>query len=94
MAFDKPYELGPNSGILNATKIKKNPKSPDYFGDLLIDQSIIELKNGLAKIRISGWKTKSASGNTYLSLKLDNWKPDSEKQPQSNNGDMDDDIPF
>jgi hypothetical protein len=91
------YELKPNQGTLFATKVKKHPKAPDYFGELLVEISTLEVVNGVAKVKLGGWKVKSeSSGNTFLSIKIDTWKPDSEKQaqPQSNNGDMDDDIPF
>jgi hypothetical protein len=91
------YELKPNQGSLFATKVKKHPKAPDYFGELLIDMNSLEVENGVAKVKLGGWKIKSeSSGNTFLSIKIDTWKPDNaqQSQPQSNNGDMDDDIPF
>jgi hypothetical protein len=91
------YELKPNQGTLFATKVKKHPKAPDYFGELLVDISTLEVVNGVAKVKLGGWKVKSeSSGNTFLSIKIDTWKPDNAQQPQtqSNNGDMDDDIPF
>ena len=91
------YELKPNQGSLFATKVKKHPKAPDYFGELVIDMNSLEVENGVAKVKLGGWKIKSeSSGNTFLSIKIDTWKPDNAQQPQSqsNNGDMDDDIPF
>jgi hypothetical protein len=89
------YELKPNQGTLFATKVKKHPKAPDYFGELLVEISTLEVVNGVAKVKLGGWKVKSeSSGNTFLSIKIDTWKPDNAQQPQSNNGDMDDDIPF
>lgn len=89
------YELKPNQGSLFATKVKKHPQSPDYWGELLIDVSTLETVNGVAKIKLGGWKKKSEqSGNTFLSITVDTWKPDNAKQPQSNDGDMDDEIPF
>jgi hypothetical protein len=91
------YELKPNQGTLFATKVKKHPKAPDYFGELLVDISTLEVVNGVAKVKLGGWKIKSeSSGNTFLSIKIDTWKPDNAQQPQtqSDNGDMDDDIPF
>lgn len=93
----KKYENKPNQGALFATKVKTHPKAPDYWGEILIDISTLETVNGLAKVKLGGWKTKSeSSGNTFLSIKIDTWKPDNAQQPQnqSNNGDMDDDIPF
>jgi hypothetical protein len=92
------YELKPNQGSLFATKVKKHPKAPDYFGELVIDMNTLEVENGVAKVKLGGWKIKSeSSGNTFLSIKIDTWKPDNAQQPQTqsnNNGDMDDDIPF
>jgi hypothetical protein len=93
------YELKPNQGSLFATKVKKHPKAPDYFGELKIDVNSLEVENGVATVKLGGWKIKSeSSGNTFLSIKIDTWKPDNAQQQQSqtqpNNGDMDDDIPF
>ena len=91
------YELKPNQGSLFATKVKKHPKAPDYFGELKIDVNALEIENGVATVKLGGWKIKSeSSGNTFLSLKIDTWKPDNAQQPQSQpqSSDMDDDIPF
>ena len=93
------YELKPNQGSLFATKVKKHPKAPDYFGELKIDVSSLEIENGVATVKLGGWKIKSeSSGNTFLSIKIDTWKPDNAQQPQSQSqptdGGMDDDIPF
>ena len=91
------YELKPNQGTLFATKVKKHPKAPDYFGELLVEISTLEVVNGVAKVKLGGWKVKSeSSGNTFLSIKIDTWKPDNAQQPQSQpqSNDMDDDIPF
>jgi len=97
MAYGSKFELRPNNGSLFATKVKKHPQAPDYWGELLIDVSTLEVENGIAKVKLGGWKVKSeSSGNTFLSIKIDTWKPDGSQQaqPQPNNGDMDDDIPF
>ena len=91
------YELKPNQGSLFATKVKKHPKAPDYFGELKIDVNALEVENGVATVKLGGWKIKSeSSGNTFLSIKIDTWKPDNAQQPQSQptDGGMDDDIPF
>jgi hypothetical protein len=97
MAYGSKFELQPNQGSLFATKVKKHPKAPDYWGELLVDVSTLEIENGVAKVKLGGWKVKSeSSGNTFLSIRIDTWKPDSAQKPQTqtNNGDMDDDIPF
>ena len=92
------YELKPNQGTLFATKVKKHPKAPDYFGELLVEISTLEVVNGVAKVKLGGWKVKSeSSGNTFLSIKIDTWKPDNAQQPQSqtqSDEGLDDDIPF
>ena len=73
MAYDKPFEQKPNTGSLFHTKEKKSEKSPDYFGDVLVNVNDIEPDaNGYFKLRLSGWKNVSEkTGTVYLSLKLD-----------------------
>lgn len=76
------YENKPNTGKLFHQKVKKNPKSPDYTGELLIDIETLEVKNGKAKVRLAGWKKTSEKGNTYLSLNIDTFKPKNEQAPE------------
>ena len=60
-----------NSGSLFVSKVKKNPKSPDYYGDALIDLDALGIGKGKHKIKLSGWKrTSSKNGTTFLSLSL------------------------
>jgi hypothetical protein len=98
MAYDKPYEPKPNTGNLQQTKEKRMETSPDYFGDILIDVSKLELVNGVGKIRLSGWKKKSErTGATYLSLSVTPFKErttEQPRQPAASVQAMDDDIPF
>ena len=96
MAYDKPYEPKPNTGSLFANKEKTKPTSPDYRGDILVNVSDLEVVNGVAKIKLSGWKKTSASGLVYLSLSVDTFKPQSkpEAKPAASVADMDSDIPF
>jgi uncharacterized protein (DUF736 family) len=96
MAYDKPYEPKPNTGSLFATKEKSKPTSPDYQGDILIDVSKLEVVNGVAKVKIAGWKKTSASGLVYLSLSVDTFKPANKPaaKPAASVAAMDDDIPF
>ena len=98
MAYDKPYESKPNTGILNSSKSKKTESSPDYFGDLTLDISRLGLTNGKGKVKIFGRKKVSKMGNTYLELSLvaieeqqDFPKP-VQREPQNNI--EEDDIPF
>ena len=63
-----------NSGTLFQNKVKKNPKSPDYQGDMLLDLSALGIGNGKAKLRIAGWKKTSSKGTTFLSLNISEFK--------------------
>lgn len=96
MAYDKPYEPKPNTGSLFANKEKTKPTSPDYRGDILVSVSDLEAVNGVAKVKLSGWKKTSASGLVYLSLSVDTFKPQpkSAAKPAASVAAMDDDIPF
>jgi len=91
------YEPKPNTGSLFSNKEKKSPQSPDYQGDILIDASKLEIVNGVAKIKIAGWKKTAASGLVYLSLSVDTFKPKDTPDPRRNSAsitDLKDDIPF
>jgi hypothetical protein len=63
-----------NSGTLFQNKVKKNPKSPDYQGDMLLDLSALGIGTGKAKLRIAGWKKTSSKGTTFLSLNISEFK--------------------
>lgn len=84
-----------NSGALFSTSVKKNPKSPDYFGDMLLDLKALGIGQGKAKLRLSGWK-KTTSKSTFLALSIQAF-PDQEQEhqeaPQAKPVE-DDDIPF
>ena len=91
------YEPKPNTGSLFANKEKKSPQSPDYQGDILVDVSSLEVVNGVAKVKIAGWKKTSAKGLVYLSLAVDTFKPKAAEQPRQRAvsvADMEDDLPF
>ena len=66
------YEQKPNSGTLFTNKSKAKPSSPDYSGDLLIDVRSLNATNGVAKVRIAGWKKPGRDGSTFLSLAISN----------------------
>lgn len=88
------YENKPNRGGLFVNTIKKSKDSPDYRGDLLIDLKAFEIENNMIKVRLSGWKSKTAKGGTYLSLSAQQHK-EKEEQSTNNQGVQDDeDIPF
>jgi uncharacterized protein (DUF736 family) len=91
------YEPKPNTGSLFANKEKKSPQSPDYQGDILVDVSTLEVVNGVAKIKLAGWKKTSAKGLVYLSLSVDTFKPKAAQEPRpraASVADEQDDIPF
>ena len=81
-----------NSGTLFAAKVKKNPKAPDYSGDMTLDLAALGIGTGKAKLRIAGWKKTSQKGNVFLSLNIQKFEEKEEyakPQPQS-----DEDDPF
>ncbi len=91
-----------NSGVLFQNKVKKNPKAPDYQGDMTLDLNVLGIGNGKAKLQIAGWKKTSAKGNVFLSLSISepreqNYTPKSQQEnpdQQEDHGELDDDIPF
>lgn len=94
------FEHRPDSGRLLATQSKKHEKAPDYWGEIAInlkDLTKIEVVNGLHIVKLSGWKRKTKTGTTYLSLGVDRYVPKtSAPAPKGNSGfdDMNDDVPF
>jgi hypothetical protein len=95
----KPY---PDNGSLRANQTKKNPKTPDYWGNIAInlkDLTNIKTVDGLTVVKLSGWKKVDKSGKTYLSIAVDRFIPNTqggvrqENQAQDFPAD-DSDIPF
>jgi hypothetical protein len=84
----------PNTGSMFKSTVKTTEGSPDMRGDLLIDTRTLEVgEDGLALVKISGWKSVSkTTGKSYLSLKVDQWKPKELAKPQPK--EIDDDIDF
>lgn len=82
-----------NSGVLFATKAKKTPKSPDYYGDLLLDLNTVKVRDdNKVEIKLSGWKKESKAGKTFLSISVNTYQ--AEESPEDKSQDPDDDIPF
>ena len=75
------FEARPNTGVLFSVKAKTHPKSPDYTGNILVEVSTLKVNNGLAEIRIAGWKKLSKTGSTFLSLSVDNYQKPGESKP-------------
>lgn len=63
-----------NSGTLFQNRVKKNPKAPDYQGDMTLDLAALGIGTGKAKLRIAGWKKTSSKGTTFLSLNISEFK--------------------
>lgn len=96
----KPY---PDSGSLHSSRIKNNPKSPDYFGSLAVnlkDITNIKTEDGLTIIKLAGWKKVGTDGKTFLSIAVDRFVPEEKsggysRQPARQEDDFgDDDVPF
>lgn len=89
------YEKRPNSGTLFANKSKQKETSPDYSGEVIIDVRTLKAENGLATLRLAGWKKTGKSGASFLSLALS--EPMQQQQqaaPAASLADMEDDVPF
>lgn len=87
-------EIRADSGALLASSSKRSEKSPDYFGEIVIDLSNktkLVREGDLLIVKLSGWKRQSKSGNTYLSLAVDRFVP---KTSAPKKDDMDEEIPF
>lgn len=71
--MNNKFEQKPDSGRLMAAQSKRSEKSPDYWGEIAInikDLTNVTVENGLHIIKLSGWKKKSKTGATYLSLSV------------------------
>jgi len=83
-----------NSGALFAQGVKKNPKAPDYNGDILLDLSQFQVVDGKIHVAIAGWKKEGKSGKVFLSLKAQQFQERTNAQPVQQPKEQDDDIPF
>ena len=91
MAENTQYVNKPNFGSLFATKVKNTPKSPDYFGDIVVDLKTVKAVDGLVTIKLSGWKKEAANGSRYLSLSVNTFEKDGAKKAPAVD---DEDLPF
>ena len=55
------WEHREGSGSLFTNKYKEKESHPDFTGEFMLNEIVY---------KISGWKKKSASGNAYLSLSV------------------------
>lgn len=92
------FEQRPDSGRLMASKVKKTPKSPDYWGEIAInvkDTQNVTIEGGMYIFKLSGWKKVSKNGATYLSLAVNRREQEGEAKPAPKRiEDMSDDVPF
>lgn len=89
------FEPKKDLGRLMASQSKLSEKSPDYWGEIAIDvkdMTKVKTHNGLHIFKISGWKRKSKSGTTYLSIAVDRYIPPTEAPVSRKNDDSDDFI--
>jgi hypothetical protein len=86
----------PNTGSMFKVNVKTTEGSPDMRGDILLDTRTLDIgEDGMALVKISGWKsTSKTSGKSYLSLKVDQWKPKASAKPQPKREEFNDDIDF
>lgn len=94
--YEKKYEYRTDSGRLLASQTKKHEKAPDYWGEIAIDvtdMTKVEKQGNLLIFKLNGWKRKTASGDTYLSLSVDRWVQTAPSRPRPKD-DIEDDIPF
>lgn len=92
--MNQEREVRPNSGVLFSVAAKKTPKSPDYFGEIAVAASSIKIIDGVAVIKLSGWKKISKGGKTYLSLAVDDRQIPASKAAPSQQTGGDDEDPF
>lgn len=97
------FEHKVNNGSLWTEKSKKSANSPDVKGKLKVKISDIDIvnENGeeVAILKISGWRKKTKTGDTFLSISLNTYKGDENgnndrKQTASQGSNSDSDVPF
>jgi single-stranded DNA-binding protein len=99
--YDTPFEVKPNSGSLRKSEKKIKQESPDYYGSFKLDLRTVEVVGNSVEFKLSGWKSVDKRGQSFLSLKVNTWKPEQDQAPQqsqqsqqSQYPEQDDDIPF
>lgn len=94
------FEHRKDSGRLMASKSKRHEKSPDYWGEIAIDVkdlTKVERQGDLFVFKINGWKRKTQSGDTYLSLAIDRYVENRIEKPKPKkkaDDDFESDIPW
>ena len=80
-----------NSGALFSVSVKKNPKQPDYRGDITLSLSDFKVEDGKIRVALAGWKREYKEGKTFLSIAGSQFEEYKRDQPKE---EKDDDIPF
>jgi len=91
------FEQRPDSGRLMAAQSKRSEKAPDYWGEIAIDIKDLtnaQVEKGFVVFKLSGWKKRSKSGTTYLSLSIDRRVREEGSKPTRRQEDDSDDVPF
>ena len=90
----------PNSGRLNYSQRKVNPKSPDLYGELVLDRAYVKTLMEMTDedelvVKLDGWQNDGQYG-TYFSIKVNTWKkPDGNvSTPPASPPADDQDVPF
>ena len=83
------FKSRPGQGTLFINAEKKTEKAPDYKGELICDQ---DYGKG-SVIKISGWK-KPTPKNHLISLAVDNYKANTDKQWPKPVDTDEDEVPF
>lgn len=92
----------PNSGRLNYSQRKVHPKSPDLYGELVLDRAYVKTlleatDEDEIMVKLDGWQNDGQYG-TYFSLKVNTWKkPDGNVTTQQAAPSVpvnDEDVPF
>ena len=68
----------PNSGRLNYSQRKVHPKSPDMYGELVLDRKFLkdlmeQTDEDDIPIKLDGWQNDGQYG-TYFSIKVNTYK--------------------
>jgi hypothetical protein len=95
--MDQQFKPRADSGNLFSSQSKRSEKSPDYFGEVVInpkDMTNVRTEDGLHIFKINGWKRTAKSGKTYLSLAVDRFVPDNKGVAPQTHTIPDEDIPF
>lgn len=96
----------PNSGRLNYSQKKIHPRSPDLYGELVLDRAYIKsmleaTDEDEIVVKLDAWQNDGNYG-TYFSLKVNTWKKPDVTAPPPRGGNVstsptvpdDQDIPF